>query len=117
MRMRSLRKYFENERLLKEEALSKKPQSIEDDADFERISKINDEWNRNVAEIRAARLAKERIEEKLRIEQEIAQIEEYKEEQRQLTNELVLREKVCSISNFNISILKCTKLLKSSYVK
>lgn len=97
MRMRSLRNYFHKEKLLKQEALSKKPQSIEDNADFERVSKINDEWNRSVAKIRAARLANERIEEKIRIEQEIAQIKEYEEEQRQLVDELVQREKVCSM--------------------
>lgn len=103
MRMRSLRNYFQKEKLLKEEALSKKPQSIEDDADFERVSKINDEWNRSVAEIRAARLANERIEEEIRIEQEIAQVKEYEEEQRQLVDELVQREKVCSMFHLDIN--------------
>lgn len=92
--MKSLRAYFVEEKKLREEALAQKPQSMEDDADFERISKINDEWNRNIVKIREARLAKERVQRKKQIQQFIEQQQEYEEEQRRITNELVLREKV-----------------------
>lgn len=75
-------------------ALAQKPQSIEDDADFEVISKINDEWNQNVAKIREARLEAERIAMREEIKWQLEQQREYEEEQRRQTNELVLREKV-----------------------
>lgn len=94
--MASLRNFFEEEKRKHDAALAEKPQSIEDDADFERISKINDEWNRNVAKMRDARLSKERTEMRKRIEWELEQQQLYEEEERQRVNELVLKEKVCT---------------------
>lgn len=79
----------------RDEALAQKPQSIADDADFERISKINDEWNRNVAKVREARLEAERIQMQKQIRWELEQQREYEEEERRKINELVLKEKVC----------------------
>lgn len=93
--MASLRNFFQEEKRKRDESLAQKPQSIEDDADFERISKINDEWNRNVAKIREARLTKERTEMRKRIEWELEQQREYEEEERRRVNEMVLKEKVC----------------------
>lgn len=92
--MKSLKAYFKNEKLKRDEALAQKPQSLADDADFERISKINDDWNRNVAKIREARLKAESIQMKKQIEWELEQQREYEEEQRRKTNELVMKEKV-----------------------
>lgn len=93
--MASLRNFFHEEKRKRDESLAQKPQSIEDDADFERISKINDEWNRNVAKMREARLTKERTEMRKRIEWELEQQREYEEEERRRVNEMVLKEKVC----------------------
>lgn len=95
--MTSMRAYFREEKRKRDEALAKKPQSIEDDADFERISKINDEWNQNVAKIREQRLKAERIQMHQEIQWQLEQQKEYEEEQRHKMNELVLREKVRSI--------------------
>ena len=92
--MKSLKEFFREEKLKREEALAQKPQSAEDDADFERISKINDEWNREVAKVREARLKAERIAMQEEIKWQLEQQREYEAEQRQKTNELVLREKV-----------------------
>lgn len=92
--MKSLKGFFREEKLKREEALARKPQSAEDDADFERISKINDEWNREVAKIREARLKAERIAMQQEIEWQLEQQREYEAEQRRKTNELVLKEKV-----------------------
>lgn len=93
--MKSLKAYFREEKLKRDEALAQKPQSIADDADFERISKINDEWNRNVAKVRGARLEAERIQMQKQIRWELEQQREYEEEERRKINELVLKEKVC----------------------
>lgn len=93
--MASLRNFFAEEKRKRDESLAQKPQSIEDDADFERIMKINDEWNRNVAKIREARLAKERTDMRKRIEWELEQQRQYEEEERIRVNEMVLKEKVC----------------------
>lgn len=93
-KMKALRAFFAEEKRKRDEALAQKPQSIEDDADFEVVSKINDEWNRNVAKIREARLENERIAMRQEIQWQLEQQREYEEEQRQKTNELVLREKV-----------------------
>lgn len=93
--MKSLKAYFREEKLKRDEALAQKPQSIADDADFERISKINDEWNRNVAKVREARLEAERIQMQKQIRWELEQQREYEEEERRKINELVLKEKVC----------------------
>lgn len=92
-----MKAYFQEQKRQQDVAAAQKPQSIADDADFERISKINDEWNRNVAQIRESRLKAERIQMQKQIEWELEQQREYEEEQRRKTNELVLREKVCSI--------------------
>lgn len=92
--MKSLYAYYKREKEKRIEASVQKPQSIQDDADFERISKINDEWNRNVAKIREARLERERREMKEQIERNLVEQMEYEEEQRRITNEMVLREKV-----------------------
>lgn len=93
--LKSLKAYFREEKLKRDEALAQKPQSIADDADFERISKINDEWNRNVAKVREARLKAERIQMQKQIRWELEQQREYEEEERRKINELVLKEKVC----------------------
>lgn len=93
-KMKALRAFFEEENRKRDEALAQKPQSIEDDADFESVSKINDEWNRSVAKIREARLENERIAMRQEIQWQLEQQREYEEEKRQKTNELVLREKV-----------------------
>lgn len=105
--MKALSAWFHEEKLKRDEALARKPQSIEDDADFERISKINDEWNREVAKVREARLKAERIQMEQEIKWQLEQQREYEDEQRRITNELVLREKVrfSNISNLNISPL------------
>lgn len=92
-----MKAYFQEQKRQQDVAAAQKPQSIADDADFERISKINDEWNRNVAQIRESRLKAERIQMQKQIEWELEQQREYEEEQWRKTNELVLREKVCSI--------------------
>lgn len=92
--MKALRAFFEEENRKRDEALAQKPQSIEDDADFESVSKYNDEWNRSVAKIREARLENERIAMRQEIQWQLEQQREYEEEKRQKTNELVLREKV-----------------------
>lgn len=93
-KMKALRAFFEEENRKRDEALAQKPQSIEDDADFESVSKYNDEWNRSVAKIREARLENERIAMRQEIQWQLEQQREYEEEKRQKTNELVLREKV-----------------------
>lgn len=92
--MKSLHAYFREEKQKRDEALAQKPQSAEDDADFERISQINDEWNRNIAKIRDERLKAERIAMRQEIQWQLEQQREYEEEQRRKTNELVLKEKV-----------------------
>lgn len=92
--MLSLRNYFENVNRQREEALAEKPKSIEDDADFEEIKQINDEWNRNVAKIRNERLKQQRIQMRQQIESELEQQRQYEEEERRRLNELVLSEKV-----------------------
>lgn len=92
--MKSLRAYFREDKLKRDEALAQKPQSAEDDADFERISKINDEWNQEVAKVRDARLKTERIAMQKEIQWQLEQQREYEAEQRRKTDELVLREKV-----------------------
>lgn len=95
--MASLRNYFVEEKHRREEALAEKPQSIEDDADFERITQINDEWNRNVAKMRDERLKQQRIEMRERIESELEQQRQYEEDERKRVDELVLKEKVCAL--------------------
>lgn len=95
--MASLRNYFEEEKRKRDEALAEKPQSIEDDADFEKVLKINDEWNRNVAKIREERLTQQRIEMRKKIEWELEQQRQYEEEERRRINEMVLKEKVCKL--------------------
>lgn len=102
--MASLRNFFQEEKRKRDESLAQKPQSIEDDADFERISKINDEWNRNVAKIREARLTKERTEMRKRIEWELEQQREYEEEERRRVNEMVLKEKVCKCCTMSVTL-------------
>lgn len=97
--MLSLQNYFAEEKRKREEALAEKPQKIEDDADFERITQINDEWNRNVAKVRDERLKQQRIQMRQQIELELEQQREYEEEERRRLNELVLKEKVCSTQN------------------
>lgn len=92
--MKSLHAYFREEKRKRDEALAQKPQSAEDDADFERISKINNEWNQNIAKIRDERLKAERIAMQEKILWQLDQQREYEEEQRRKTNELVLKEKV-----------------------
>lgn len=92
--MKSLRAYFRDEKLKREEALAQKSQTAEDDADFEKISKINDEWNRQVAKVREARLNAERIAMQDEIQWQLEQQREYEAEQRRITDELVLQEKV-----------------------
>lgn len=86
--------YYRDDKRKRIEASEQKPQSIEDDADFERVYKINEDWNREVAKIREARLTKERREMKEQIERNLEEQLEWEEEQRRITNELVLREKV-----------------------
>lgn len=86
--------YYRDDKRKRIEASEQKPQSIEDDADFERVFKINEDWNREVAKIREARLTKERREMKEQIERNLEEQLEWEEEQRRITNELVLREKV-----------------------
>lgn len=103
--MKALSAFFRDEKLKRDEALAQKPQSIEDDADFERISKINDEWNREVAKIREARLRAERIQMQEEIRWQLEQQRVYEEEQRRITNELVLREKVILSSVVNLNSL------------
>lgn len=93
--MASLRNYFAEEKRKHDEALAEKPQWIEDDADYERINEINDEWNRNVAKIRNERLKQQRIQMREKIEWELEQQHQYEEEERRRINELVLKEKVC----------------------
>lgn len=93
-KLKALKAYFLEEKLKRDEAMAKKPQSIEDDADFERISKINDEWNRKVAAVREARLNAERIAMEDEIKWQLEKQREYEEEQRRITNEMVLKEKV-----------------------
>lgn len=92
--MASLRNFFAEEKRKRDAALAEKPQSIEDDADFERITKINDEWNRNVEKIRNERLAQQRAEMRKKIEWELEQQRQYEEEERRRVNEMVLKEKV-----------------------
>lgn len=105
--MKSLRAYFREDKLKRDEALAQKPQSAEDDADFERISKINDEWNQEVAKVRDARLKAERIAMQQEIQWQLKQQREYEAEQRRKTDELVLREKV----NMDFHSLKHSHLL------
>lgn len=102
--MASLRNYFVEEKHKREAALAEKPQSIEDDADFERITKINDEWNRNVAKIRIARLEQQRIQMREKIQWELEQQRQYEDEERQRLNELVLKEKVCASNTIQNSL-------------
>lgn len=94
MQMRALNQHFRDEKQRRDEILAQKPASAEQDADFERITKMNDEWNRQVAEVRQARLAKERVEEEIRILEDIEQRKEKQEAERRRVNELVLKEKV-----------------------
>lgn len=101
--MKALRAFLKEEKQKRDELLAQKPQSLEDDADFEAISKINDEWNQKVAKIREARLKAERIAMREEIEWQLEQQMEYEEEQRRKTNELVLREKVIHIRHVPFS--------------
>lgn len=94
MQMRALNQHFRDDKQRRDEILAQKPASAEQDADFERITKMNDEWNRQVAEVRQARLAKERVEEEIRILEDIEQRKEKQEAERRRVNELVLKEKV-----------------------
>lgn len=50
--MRSLCLHFKEEAALRELQLHEKPESLEDDLEFEEISKINDEWNARIAQER-----------------------------------------------------------------
>lgn len=92
--MKSLYAFFREEKLKRDEALAQKPQSAEDDADFERISKINNEWNQEVAKVREARLNAERIAMQKEIQWQLEEQRAYEAEQRQIVDELVRREKV-----------------------
>lgn len=94
MRMRAVRQHFSEEKRKRDELAVEKTFKHEDDIEFEQISKINDEWNRNVAEIREARLAKQRVDEEIRILEDIEQRKERQEEERRRINELVRKEKV-----------------------
>lgn len=105
--MRSLYAYFKEDKQRRDEALAQKPQSLEDDADFEAISKINDEWNQKVAKIREARLAAERNTMREEIAWQLEKQREYEEEQRLKTNELVQREKVWPIIEMKESYKSC----------
>lgn len=64
------------------------------DANLDRIEKINDDWNRNLAELREVRLAKQRAEEEIQILEDIERRQEEQETERRRINELVLKEKV-----------------------
>lgn len=88
--------HYREEKLRSLAASKEKPQSLQDDADFARISKINDEWNRQVGKEREARLDRERREMKEQIERNLQEHMEWEEEQKRITNELVLKEKVNS---------------------
>lgn len=92
--MKSLRAYFREEKRKLDEAMKQKPQSLRDDADFDRISKINDEWNQGIAKMREARLQAERIAMQKEIKWQLEQQREYEAEQQRITDELVLKEKV-----------------------
>lgn len=109
--MKSLRAFFREEKRKRDEALAKKPQSIEDDADFERISKINDEWNHQVAKVREARLKSERIAMQEEIKWQLEQQREYEEEQRRITNDLVLQEKVL----YSVSLMEYSPFIVICY--
>ncbi|XP_031626793.1 probable 28S ribosomal protein S26, mitochondrial [Contarinia nasturtii] len=92
-KVKSIRTYFREEKHKRDEAMLLKPQSIKDDADFERISKINDEWNQGIAKMREARLNAERIAMQQEIKWQLEKQREYEEEQRRIIDELVLKEK------------------------
>lgn len=97
--MKTLYAYYREEKHREIAASERAPQSIQDDADFERVTKINDEWNRQVGKAREARLDRERREMKEQIERNLQEQMEWEEEQRRIKNELVLKEKVNTISS------------------
>lgn len=90
--MTSLHAFFAEEKKKRDEA--KVSKTLADEEDYEQTKRINDEWNKNVAKIREARLKAERIAMQEEIMWQLDQQREYEEEQRRLTNEMVLREKV-----------------------
>lgn len=92
--MKTLYAHYREEKSNIVAASKAKPQSLQDDADFERISKINDEWNRQIRNVREVRLERERREMREQIERNLQEQMEWEEEQKRITNELVLKEKV-----------------------
>lgn len=98
LKMESLEKHFRGLKAKRDVLLSKETVDGEKDADYARISKINDQWNRDVAEVRIARVARERAEEEDRILADIERRDAEREEQRRKINELVLKEKVRGIT-------------------
>lgn len=94
MEMHSMQQYFAAMKAERDEKSSGNTASIAECTDFDQTSKINDEWNQHVAEIRLARQVKERANEEARILQDIEQRDAERAEQRRRTNELVRMEKV-----------------------
>lgn len=86
--------YYMEKNANQDEGQAQIEQSLDDDAEFERISKINDEWAHKVGQVREARLKSERIAMQEEIQFQLKQQREYEEEQRRISNELVLKEKV-----------------------
>lgn len=91
--MKSIYAYYRQEKINRIET-SAKESTRQDDADFENVLKINNEWNQTVAKLREVRLAKEHREMAEQIRKNLEEQKEYEEEQRRITNEIVLREKV-----------------------
>lgn len=115
--MKTLYAYYREEKWKEINASEKKPQSIQDKADFARISIINDEWNREVGKAREARLNQERQEMKEQIERNLQEQMEWEEEQKRITNEFIRKEKVRTmppIFDIHLSVSKLVLLFDFS---
>lgn len=92
--MRSLRLHFKEEAAMRQLQLQEKPESLEDDQEFEEISKINDEWNARIAQEREVRLQEQA---EIRTQLVLAEIEtknEAAEQARERFSRRVERESV-----------------------
>lgn len=94
--MRSLRVFFKEQAQLEQQTRANTSQTKEFDDDFERITAINDEWNRKIAVNREKRVAKEDAERKEEILQKLIAAEERKAKSTEMIDAIVRKEKVCT---------------------
>lgn len=102
--MRSLRAFFREETLLREQKLAAVSASDEDDREFEKMKAMADAWNAEIAKTREVRLAKLREERETYILSQLDEKREMDKMARQRADEIIRKEMVCIqlVTDWNI---------------